>query len=269
MMFEGTATEILNRNFPSSSYLSLDGTRTAYIIGNGQSRIGLDLNVLGGDIWGCNALFRDYEPDYLTILDVSIMSECIMTDYPIYHQCYFSGWSQGIVREMYELHLKPSLEQENEVKEFINDGHTHVTVHGGHGIISAIGTRPEYRIKSITGTDVNPDLFTNFFCGTSAAAMASKTNEYDNVVFVGFDSIWNYDRTKYNNIYAGSECYDDVDAPENERLKGDPMVNPNDNFKGNQTAQLKLLLDTFQNIDYYIMKDELSVSPLTYDVIND
>ena len=41
------------------SYLNLDGGKTAYIIGNGQSRIGLDLDVLGGDIWGCNALFRD------------------------------------------------------------------------------------------------------------------------------------------------------------------------------------------------------------------
>ena len=30
------------------SYLNLDGGKTAYIIGNGQSRIGLDLDVLGG-----------------------------------------------------------------------------------------------------------------------------------------------------------------------------------------------------------------------------
>ena len=29
------------------SYLNLDGGKTAYIIGNGQSRIGLDLDVLG------------------------------------------------------------------------------------------------------------------------------------------------------------------------------------------------------------------------------
>ena len=30
------------------SYLNLDGGKTAYIIGNGQSRIGLDLDVLEG-----------------------------------------------------------------------------------------------------------------------------------------------------------------------------------------------------------------------------
>ena len=50
------------------SYLNL-GDSTAYIIGNGNSRRGLDLSILDGDIWGCNALFRDYTPDYLTIVD--------------------------------------------------------------------------------------------------------------------------------------------------------------------------------------------------------
>ena len=41
------------------SYLNLSEGHTAYIIGNGTSRQGLDLNVLSGDIWGCNALYRD------------------------------------------------------------------------------------------------------------------------------------------------------------------------------------------------------------------
>ena len=70
-----SALETLNKNLPHTSYLMLDQLKTAYIIGNGQSRIGLDLDVLGGDVWGCNALFRDYTPDYLTIVDVSIMGE--------------------------------------------------------------------------------------------------------------------------------------------------------------------------------------------------
>ena len=73
------------------SYLNLDGGHTAYIIGNGTSRQGLDLDVLGGDVWGCNALFRDYTPDYLTIVDVSIMGECCESRYPKLNKCYFSG----------------------------------------------------------------------------------------------------------------------------------------------------------------------------------
>ena len=63
------------------SYLNLSEGHTAYIIGNGTSRQGLDLNVLKGDIWGCNALYRDYTPDYLTIIDVSIMG-CLLYTSP-------------------------------------------------------------------------------------------------------------------------------------------------------------------------------------------
>ena len=45
--------------------------------------------------------------------------------------------------------------------------------------------------------------------------------------------------------------------PENNRL-----VETGDQGWISQTDQLKILVDTFPNIDYYIMKDELSVSPL-------
>ena len=72
------------------SHLNLETGSTAYIVGNGMSRVGLDLELLGGDIWGCNALFRDYTPDYLTIVDVSIMGECCETEYPKYNKSYFS-----------------------------------------------------------------------------------------------------------------------------------------------------------------------------------
>ena len=73
-------------------YLNLSAGRTAYIIGNGTSRQGLDLNVLSGDVWGCNALYRDYTPDYLTIIDVSIMGECCESTYPKYNHCYFGNF---------------------------------------------------------------------------------------------------------------------------------------------------------------------------------
>ena len=64
--YEPTLNEMMDID-NAMSYLNLSEGRTAYIIGNGQSRIGLDLTTLNGDIWGCNALYRDYEPDYLTI----------------------------------------------------------------------------------------------------------------------------------------------------------------------------------------------------------
>ena len=259
MTLDATVAEELRPDM--YSYLNLTSGRTAYIIGNGQSRTGLDLNVLDGDVWGCNALFRDYTPDYLTIVDVSIMGECCESRYPKYNNCYFSGeWEDPLGFEEYNI-IKGTMGVP--VKEWIDPSHSKVTMHGkGNGNVGilemqAIGIEDDYKISSVGGPDDDYLLFENWFAGTTAAAMASLNHDYDNVVFVGFDSIWNYDSTKYNNIYAGSECYGTEDDPENNRL-----VETGDQGWISQTDQLKILVDRFQNIDYYIMKDELSVEPL-------
>ena len=49
----------------------------AYIIGNGPSRKGFDLNQLKptGEIYGCNALYRDFVPDYLFSVDAKMTQE--------------------------------------------------------------------------------------------------------------------------------------------------------------------------------------------------
>jgi len=49
----------------------------AFIIGNGVSRQGFDLEKLRGrgTIFGCNALYRDFTPDYLVAIDDAIISE--------------------------------------------------------------------------------------------------------------------------------------------------------------------------------------------------
>ena len=149
------------------------------------------------------------------------------------------------------------------VREWIDPSHTKVTMHGkGNGNVGilemqAIGIEDDYKITKIGGPEDDYHLFENWFAGTTAAAMASLNHNYDNVVFVGFDSIWNYDSTKYNNIYAGTRCYGTEDDPENNRL-----VETGDQGWISQTDQLKILVDRFPNIDYYIMKDELSVEPL-------
>lgn len=49
----------------------------AYIIGNGPSRKGFDLNLLkdSGQIYGCNALYRDFRPDFLFSVDTKMTTE--------------------------------------------------------------------------------------------------------------------------------------------------------------------------------------------------
>lgn len=56
---------------------------TAFIIGNGKSRIGLDLERLKpyGYVIGCNALIRDFTPDYVVALDQKMEREIDASGY--------------------------------------------------------------------------------------------------------------------------------------------------------------------------------------------
>jgi len=47
----------------------------AFIIGNGESRLSVDLESLRGvaPIIGCNALYRDFTPDLLVVVDVTMV----------------------------------------------------------------------------------------------------------------------------------------------------------------------------------------------------
>lgn len=62
----------------------------AFVLGNGRSRLGLDLNSLrsAGKIFGCNALYRDFSPDVLIATDSGISKEIESTDYPMYHEFF-------------------------------------------------------------------------------------------------------------------------------------------------------------------------------------
>ena len=49
----------------------MDVKEPAFIIGNGTSRLEFDLMSIkdAGTMFGCNALYRDYEPDFLICVD--------------------------------------------------------------------------------------------------------------------------------------------------------------------------------------------------------
>ena len=56
-------------------------TRSAFIIGNGPSRESIDLTQLRkyGKIFGCNALYRDFTPDYLIVVDENMAEEVFLS----------------------------------------------------------------------------------------------------------------------------------------------------------------------------------------------
>lgn len=58
---------------------------TAFIIGNGNSRLSFSLPELSkhGKMYGCNALYRDYMPDVLVSVDPPITTEISKYDIPL------------------------------------------------------------------------------------------------------------------------------------------------------------------------------------------
>lgn len=61
-----------------------------FCIGNGKSREHLDLNKLKkhGKIFGCNALYRDFTPDYLITNDNEMVNEIIKNNYSKHNIVY-------------------------------------------------------------------------------------------------------------------------------------------------------------------------------------
>ena len=59
----------------------------AYIIGNGPSRKDFDLETLKttGQTYGCNALYRDFVPDFIFSIDLKVTNE--MVKEKVYEKC--------------------------------------------------------------------------------------------------------------------------------------------------------------------------------------
>ena len=68
----------------------LQQNKTAFVLGNGTSRLRLNLPELKGrgTIIGCNAIYREFEPDYLVAVDTKMVNEIIAAGYHKDHQVW-------------------------------------------------------------------------------------------------------------------------------------------------------------------------------------
>lgn len=62
----------------------------AFVLGNGRSRLNVDLNQLKrhGKIYGCNALYREFEPDFLIAVDPKMIIEICDAKYQLTHEVW-------------------------------------------------------------------------------------------------------------------------------------------------------------------------------------
>lgn len=63
---------------------------TAFVLGNGTSRSSLKLENLRSvaTVYACNALYREYDPDYLIAVDVKMVNEIVSSGYHMQHQVW-------------------------------------------------------------------------------------------------------------------------------------------------------------------------------------
>ena len=75
-----------------------------FCIGNGESRVGFDLERLRvlGTIVGCNALHRDFTPDVICAVDHGVMHEIYHSGICNHIQGYFRDWTK-IPEKMYKM----------------------------------------------------------------------------------------------------------------------------------------------------------------------
>ena len=234
----------------------------AFIIGNGPSRKQVKLNELEGTTFGCNAIHRDFKPDYLVSGDAGVIKEICATQYPKKHNCIFPDWSP-VPLDFKDIIIEPLREQGFAIEESNPNNHKYIQIFGNEHTdskqVHVIGCDPLWKIQNMRGTEDNPEFGVNFFCGSQAMLQASIMG-FDEIGLIGFDSIWNFKADTYQNIYAGTQNY--MRKKETSRLRVG-TDDPN-SMVGTQEAQIKKVLDRFAGCHYNIYKG-LKKYPLTYD----
>lgn len=79
--------------------------RVAFVLGNGVSRSDIDPAMLKrfGKIYGCNALYRSFAPDYLIAVDIKMIKEITATGYHLSHTVWTNP--NKVTRETPNLNL--------------------------------------------------------------------------------------------------------------------------------------------------------------------
>ena len=215
--------------------------KRVFCIGNGESRIGFDLEKLRphGKIYGCNAIYRDFMPDVLTAVDHGIMHEIYHAGVAQKIPCYFRDWTK-VPAMTYEPMLMGGISNLEEAKEALDkvlisndrgDSQEYV-MHGSKlsGVIDLIKREPDKFNKDIIKLqkkEINhatikvswikePDYSHNindiskprdhgWACGASAGYVAVKREQPDEIYLIGHDLHSQNDNV--NNIYKSTKNY--------------------------------------------------------------
>ena len=144
--------------------------KDAYIIGNGPSRIGFDLYKLPQDSYGCNAVYRDYEPDFLIVVDRRMYTEIKDSEYLEKNIVYTNHFN--MTRLGGNSHLIPA-------NPHMGAGTTamHIAIHDGHTNLICLGFD-----CAVDGPNLN--VYTG-------------TNAYDTATTIVHQTVWGRQITQF------------------------------------------------------------------------
>ena len=237
----------------TSSLEETDGTspvrrmkvnKRVFALGNGESRKGLNLNDFYefGIIYGCNALYRDFRPDALVVVDPAMKEEIWETDYLLENKAFFKDWTSEspIHPDDWGFRATPAylykrLGADDSPKRVVNS----------NDVIK--GRFPDDAIR------------TGYASGPSSVLISCIEEEPDEVYLIGHDLYSKND--KFNNIYKDTKNY--------MGSLSDPT--PPDNW----ISQLKRTFEDFGLVQFYIVdslkekieewKDLVNIHPITLD----
>ena len=205
-----------------------------FCIGNGESRIGYDLEKLRphGKIYGCNAIYRDFLPDVLTSVDHGIMHEIYHAGIAQKIPCYFRDWTK-VPEFMYESMLAGGLDQAEidiikSKGEFISEnprnGAKEFVMHGANlqGLVKIVKETGEVFAKNVNHgvlriswiqepdyshslADVMNNKDEGWACGASSGYVACKNEKPDELYLIGHDLY--SQNNKVNNVYKSTKHY--------------------------------------------------------------
>ena len=237
-------------------------SENVFVLGNGPSRANINPSKLDGTVIGCNACYRDFNPDVICAIDAGIISEITKSDFD--GKCYFTHNSWNLLpAESYD-GLKYGLDgNEKETYRRFDDEHfvfnsgLDKNCSEGENYIIWLRRGKEDKIRNI-GSEV-----IGWSTGTSALHVACRDftcDDYEKVYLLGFDHHVDY----YANLYTNTEHYFNRDRnmrSEYDRW-GEQILQVVKEHPALQFIWVNYLGDTFPKLPNLFSKDEKEICQL-------
>ena len=165
------------------------------IVGNGTNRV---MPTYGKDrFWGCNAFYRDANPEILFTVDIPMQREVIEWGYAEANKVAVGNW------EILPIDMIEPLKMgfgNTRIEESISPDSEYLVVQGDDEVTTFLGLSSP-QMKNIIMYN-NPEL-KNLFCGMSALGYAMLNGEKE-ITLTGFNAL---EDDNWSNNYEGTQNY--------------------------------------------------------------